>query len=498
MKKPIGWAACGCLMMALGAAGVRAQTGAAPLGIFSDHADVGVVLHAGSARYDEARRTYTIAGSGENVWGTADAFQFVWKKIEGDFALTAGISILGAGGNPHKKAILMARQSLDADSAYADVAVHASGLTSLQSRAAKGEQTHEVQANVSAPKRVRLVKHGDEFSLWIAGEDGKFQPSGAAMRVPLKGPFFVGLGVCAHDKDAVETAVFSDVESKHLPTVSVSGVSEGALETIAVASTDRRVTYASSLPDVGSPTWTHDGASLLFWHDGSIESVPVAGGKPETVSAGSASRIGWFYSVSPDGATLAFTHSADRSIYLMPSGGGQPRRVTAKSPSDSPGWSPDGETLVFTGTREGRLGIYTIPAAGGPEALLTTVPSGGFAEYSPDGKYIYFNSASSGAMEIWRMKPDGSEAEQVTKNGAGSWFPHVSPDGRLLAFLTPQRPDSGSPADTVLPVALQLMTLADGQVRTLAKFTGGVTSMPNPPWSPDSKRIAFASFQGLK
>ncbi len=46
----------------------------------------------------------------------------------------------------------MIRQSLDADSAYVDVALHGDGLTSLQFREAKGAATHEVQANVSAPE----------------------------------------------------------------------------------------------------------------------------------------------------------------------------------------------------------------------------------------------------------------------------------------------------------------------------------------------------------
>jgi len=163
----------------------RAQT---PLGLFTDHTDVGTVLHPGSVVYDAARRTYTITGSGDNVWFTADAFQFVWKKMEGDFTLSADISILGQGGDPHKKALLMARQSLDADSAYADVALHAVGLVSLQSRDAKGADTHEIQSNITAPKKLRLQKYGDEFTMWIAGDDGKFQMAGGSMRVPMSGP----------------------------------------------------------------------------------------------------------------------------------------------------------------------------------------------------------------------------------------------------------------------------------------------------------------------
>src|SRR5258708_40278466 len=138
-------------------------------GIFEGHGDVGTVLHPGAVEFDAAKGSYTIAGSGENMWLASDAFQFAWKKMSGDVTLTADISFLGKGVNEHRKAVLMMRQSLDADSAYADVAVHGSGLTSLQYREEKGSATHEIQANISAPKRVRIEKRGADFSMWLAG-----------------------------------------------------------------------------------------------------------------------------------------------------------------------------------------------------------------------------------------------------------------------------------------------------------------------------------------
>jgi cytolysin (calcineurin-like family phosphatase) len=136
------------------------RTGETPVGLFEGHGDVGAVLHAGSVEYDTAKRNYTIAGSGENMWSAADEFQFVWKKVAGDVTLTADISFIGKGVNEHRKAVLMLRQSLDADSAYADAALHGSGLTSLQYREEKSAATHEIQANISTPKRLRIEKRG--------------------------------------------------------------------------------------------------------------------------------------------------------------------------------------------------------------------------------------------------------------------------------------------------------------------------------------------------
>ncbi len=186
-------------------------TATAPVGVFESHGDVGTVLHPGSVEYDAAKRSYTIAGSGANMWLGSDAFQFAWKKMSGDVTLTADVAFLGKGVNEHRKAVLMIRQTLDADSPYADAALHGSGLTSLQYREEKGAATLEIQANISAPKRLRIEKRGAYFSMWLADASGEFRPAGGTTRIALKEPFYVGIGVCSHDKDVVEKAVFSNV-----------------------------------------------------------------------------------------------------------------------------------------------------------------------------------------------------------------------------------------------------------------------------------------------
>jgi len=486
---------CSCMTIVLGVAWAQAPPAT---GVFTDHTDVGAVLHKGSVLYDAAHGIYTITGSGENVWAAADAFHFVWKRIEGDFTLSADIAVLGRGGDPHKKAMLMARQSLAADAAYADAALHGVGLTSLQARDAKGGQTHEIQSNLSAPRRLRLQKSGDEFTLWLAGDDGVFHLAGGSMRVPLSGAFYVGLGVCAHNKDALETADFSNV-TLEAGRPGLSPQTFSTLETITLASTDRRVTYVT--PGViAAPNWTPDGASLLFSREGRIESVPVAGGTPQAIDLGSAEYSINFHGISPDGTMLAVTtlsrsHENELAIFVVPAGGGARRRITINSPSGWQGWSPDGKTILFTALRNGRYGIYTIPVGGGDEVRLADSPAFGSAEYSPDGEYIYLTSDRSGTTEIWRMRPDGSRPEQLTQDLAGNWFPHVSPDSRLLIYLRPLRqvaqfPEAGE-------IELMAMTLADRQVRVLARLTGGPGTVPNPSWSPDSRRIAFVSYQGI-
>src|ERR1017187_5677257 len=152
--------------------------------IFDGHQDVGIVLHPGSVLYAPATRSYTVAGSGENMWFGIDDFHFVWKKVSGDVVISASIAFVGAVGDPHRKAVLMMRQTLEGPSVAVDIAVHGSGLTSLQFRDATGGNTHEVQSNVSSPESVRLEKRGDFFYAFVAGKDHVFTPAGASIKSP--------------------------------------------------------------------------------------------------------------------------------------------------------------------------------------------------------------------------------------------------------------------------------------------------------------------------
>ena len=192
---------------------VCAQNANSPLGIFEGHDDVGTILHPGAVDYDATKKTYTISGSGENMWLAADAFQFVWKKVSGDVTLTADISFLTTTGNENKKAALMLRQSLEPDSVYVDVALHASGLTSLQFRDEKGAITREIQSNILAPKRLRIAKRGDYVYMSLAADGGEPESCRRmAAHSAAGGRSMWGWAVCSHDRDKVEKAEFANVE----------------------------------------------------------------------------------------------------------------------------------------------------------------------------------------------------------------------------------------------------------------------------------------------
>ena len=96
-------------------------------------------------------------------------------------------------------------------------------------------------------------------------------------------------------------------------------------------------------------------------------------------------------------------------------------------------------------------------------------------------------------MQIWRMRADGSAPEQVTFDRFNDWFPHVSPDGKWIVYLS-FPPDIDPTSHPFYErVSLRLMPTAGGVPRTIAYLYGGQGTINVPSWSPDSQRIAFVS-----
>jgi len=386
---------------------------AAPVGKFDGHQDIGAVLHPGNVVYDPTKQTYTITGSGENMWFTNDAFQFLWKNLSGDYSLAADIAFQGTGGNPHRKAVLVVRQTLDADSAYADAARHGEGLTSLQSREEKGATTHEIQANVSGPARVAIEKRGS-YVYMLVGEQGKMARSGGSMRLELSGPYYIGLGVCSHDKDVSETAVFSNVDLHALPAAEPRLYS--TLETITVTSTDRRVVYVA--PErFEAPNWSKDGASLFFKRAGRIERISVKGGSPEPADAGA-------------GSETPLTRDAGHN--------------------DGREYSPDGSFIYFHSDRGGSMQIWRMhPDGSAVEQVTSDEFNNWFPRLSPDGTQMAMLSYGKDVsghpenkdVQIRLMQLGDKKIRILAKlfGGQGTMnVPSWSPDGKRLAFVSYQ------------------------------------------------------------
>lgn len=277
-------------------------------------------------------------------------------------------------------------------------------------------------------------------------------------------------------------------------------VLESSLETYNIETGERKVIYRVK-DHIEAPNWSYDGSYFLFNSNGLLYTIPVEGGEPEQLDTGFADNCNNDHGFSPDGSMLAISHSPEgegSKIYVMPATGGTPRLVTEKAPSYWHGWSPDGQTLVYPAQRNGEFDIYAISVDGGEETRLTdAVGLDDGAEYTPDGKWIYFNSVRTGVMKIFRMRPDGSGVEQVTSNEEyGDWFPHPSPDGKNIVFLSYDASVEGHPPNK--EVVLRLMPMDGGEPEVVVELFGGQGTINVPSWSPDSKKFAFVSYRWVE
>lgn len=481
-----------------------AQAASGKLGIFEGQTDIGSVVPAGKAAYSSGAGTYTLTAAGYDLWAAEDDFHFVWKKLSGDLSLTADVDFPVKTGEHHRyrKAVLMIRQTLDKDSAYADAAVHGGGMTALQYRRAKGANTQDIEVNGTLPKRVRLEKRGDVFTIFVSNSGEPLHQVGASIKLHLDEPFYVGIGLCAHNKTAAEKAVFSNVELKQLapPAEPAKRVLYSTLQTITIDDAARQATVLlSERGHSMAPNWSRDGKSIVFTRGGQIDTIPAEGGAAQPIDVGGLVSCSGSHGFSPDGKWFALSCATpdrtDRQVFIIPASGGKPRQLT-KNTGYFHSWSPDGKTIVYTrGTKAG-LTIYTMPVEGGPETAIsrgTGVDDD--PDYSPDGKYIYFNSDRWGGMQIARMRPDGSDVEQVTFDNHRNWTPHPSPDGKSIVFLSYDPSVTTHAANR--DIALRILSTSDGKIRTLVNLVGGDGTMNVANWSPDSKSIAFVSYQML-
>lgn len=248
---------------------------------------------------------------------------------------------------------------------------------------------------------------------------------------------------------------------------------------------------------IEAPNWSRDGKDLIYNSQGHLYRIPAAGGGPARIDTGTRHRLNNDHGLSPDGTLIAIsdqTQDEASRVYVLPSAGGEPRQVTPQGPSYWHGWSPDGKTLAIVGERDGEFDIYAVPAAGGPETQLTTaIGLDDGPDYDRNGN-IWFNSVRSGHMQIYHMKPDGSQQTRMTHDEAyGDWFPHPSPDGKWVLFLSFNGDVVGHPPGQ--QVRLRLMPL-DGSAkpRVVTTLYGGQGTLNVNSWSPDSEEFAFVAY----
>ena len=258
------------------------------------------------------------------------------------------------------------------------------------------------------------------------------------------------------------------------------------------------------LTDSGyNPTWSPEGKEIAFADEGvvkpssrinssKISAVDVSTGQRRIITKIDAVQPNW----SPHGNRIAYQgrrNGAQRDIWTIPAGGGEPVEVTNDAAMDwNPVWSPDGTYLYFVSDRAGSMNLWRVPiqeetgkVLGSPEAITTPSPYISHLSFSRDGRrMVYANVVTSGNLQRVGFDPLREivvgQPVWITQGSRVAFVPHLSADGEWLAFDT--QTDKQEDIFVVRRDGTGMRQLTDDAYKDRA-----------PRWSPDGKRIVFFS-----
>ncbi|HJQ23482.1 MAG TPA: protein kinase [Blastocatellia bacterium] len=251
-----------------------------------------------------------------------------------------------------------------------------------------------------------------------------------------------------------------------------------------------------------SPVWSPDGRFLAFLRQSSESSgvylIPSLGGPDRRLAETfpkPATFIEHCLDYSPDGKLLAVSDKGSQqepfSIFLLSTESGEKRRLTAPpagSLGDSvPAFSPDGTSLAFVrAVSAGVFDIYIIAVTGGEPRRLTfdnaQVKS---LAWTSGGREIVFTSSRGGSISnLWRIPAAGGRAERVVGVGQRVFSATVSRQGDTLAYT--QSLDDMNIWHLEMPSP-------GGRAGPPTKMISSTQWEVGPAYSPDGKRIVFAS-----
>jgi regulation of enolase protein 1 (concanavalin A-like superfamily) len=180
--------------------------------------DIGVVGQPGSAT--ESGGVFTVRGAGADIWGTADAFHFVYRPLTGDGTIVARVTSV-VGAQAWTKMGVMIRASTAPGSAHAFMLVSAAkGLAFQRRTVAGGVSTHTSGGAGAAPRWVKLTRAGPTITA-SASLDGRTWTVVGSDTFSMPATVLVGLAATSHDATRLATGTFASVVMSTAPAVSL-------------------------------------------------------------------------------------------------------------------------------------------------------------------------------------------------------------------------------------------------------------------------------------
>jgi beta-galactosidase len=217
------------------------------------NADIGSVGLTGSVSYCGGQ--FTISGSGADIWGTADAFQFVYVyvPVSTNCDLRARVASV-QNTDSNAKGAVMIRESLAANSRYALAdAEPSAGIEFLWRTNTAGNSTSSVVSG-SPPKWVRLTRTNNNFQAYYSPDGSAWTQIGATVVLSnMAVSAYAGLAVCAHNNAVLNTSVLDHVSASFLPVVTAPVLAPIPSQTVNVGQT---VALTASATDTNSPPST--------------------------------------------------------------------------------------------------------------------------------------------------------------------------------------------------------------------------------------------------
>jgi fibronectin type 3 domain-containing protein len=332
--------------------------------------EIGAVGIGGSATYSNG--VFSVTGSGADIWGTADAFRFVYVPVTGNCTLVARVPTL-QNVDPWSKAGVMIRASLASNAANAFIAVTASNGVTWQYRSSTGGDSYNNNTTgLSAPYWVKLVRSGSTFTGYRSPNGVTWTELGSTT-FTMASTADIGLALTSHNNSSLCAATFDNVTAPNWPAL------PGAPGSLTATAMESQVALS----------WAASSGAISY----NVKRATVSGGPYSTVTnvtttnyidIGLASGTTYYYVVSALNTAGESANSAQTSA-----------TTPALPPPQIVQASIAGGNVVFSGTNGLPGGTYELVSSTNLAMPLSNWTQVGGGNFDGNGNFSVSNAINA-------------------------------------------------------------------------------------------------------